>query len=101
MENRSLEFVARACQGQLLAGTPEALVRGVCTDSRRIAAGELFFAIIGEKFDAHDYLAEAARKGAAAVVVARGRTGQASGLPPSVGIVAVEDTRAALGRLAT
>ncbi len=100
MESRSLEYVVHACQGELLAGAPAALVSGVSTDSRQTAAGDLFFAIVGEKFDAHDYLAEAARKGAAAVVVARAKAERTGGLPPSVGIVAVADTRAALGRLA-
>ena len=30
---------------------------GVSTDSRNVAAGELFFALRGEKFDGHDFLA--------------------------------------------
>ena len=58
MEARSLEFVAAACEGELLFGSPDALVRRVCTDSRQIAAGDLFIALAGEKFDAHSFLAE-------------------------------------------
>lgn len=68
----------------------------VCTDSRRAQAGDLFFALAGERFDGHDYLAEVAAK-AAAVVVERGRA------PADLGrcaVIAVEDTRRALGRLA-
>ncbi|PYJ00931.1 MAG: hypothetical protein DME25_19390 [Verrucomicrobia bacterium] len=101
MDDRSLGFVVHACQGQLLAGPPDAVLSRVCTDSRKAAAGDLFFALVGEKFDAHDYLAEVVRKGAAAVVVARAKAGQASSLSASLGVVAVDDTRAALGRLAT
>src|SRR5216117_617736 len=101
MDSRSLEYVVQACQGRLLTGALDARVSGVSTDSRRIAAGDLFFAIVGEKFDAHDYLAEVSRKGAAAVVVAGAKAGRASGLSPSMGVVAVDDPRAALGRLAS
>lgn len=31
-------------------------VSGLCTDSRRLQAGELFLALRGERFDGHDFL---------------------------------------------
>jgi UDP-N-acetylmuramyl tripeptide synthase len=43
---------------------------GVSTDSRSIAAGELFVALRGENFDGHDYVAAAKARGAVAAVVA-------------------------------
>ena len=46
------------------------LVKGVSTDTRRIGAGELFVALVGESFDAHNYLDQAAERGACAAVVA-------------------------------
>jgi len=100
MEVLSLKFVADACQGELLAGSPESVVNRVCTDSRQVQAGDLFFALSGEKFDAHDYLVDVAREGAAALVIARDKAGLATGLFRSVAVVAVDNTRAALGRLA-
>ena len=100
MEPRSLKFIAAACGGELLAGSPEAEVSRVCTDSRQAQAGDFFVALAGEKFDAHDYLPEVARKGAAALLIARAKVGQASSLSRSVGIIAVDDTRIALGQLA-
>jgi UDP-N-acetylmuramoyl-tripeptide--D-alanyl-D-alanine ligase len=100
MDARPLQFIADACSGELLNGPADALVRRVCIDSRRVQAGDLFVAIKGERFDAHDYLGDVARKGAAALVVARTRAGQASSLSRSLGIIAVDDTRVALGKLA-
>jgi len=45
---------------------------GFSIDSRTIAAGELFFAVRGERFDGHDFVQAALVKGAAAAVVRRG-----------------------------
>ena len=42
---------------------------GVSTDSRKINRGNLFVALSGENFDAHDFLHAVAAAGAAAVVV--------------------------------
>ena len=69
MESRSLTFIAATCAGNQLFGSPETLVRRVCTDSRQTQAGDLFFALRGGRFDGHDFLREAAEKGAGAVVV--------------------------------
>ncbi len=45
-------------------------VTGLTYDSRRLKAGEIFFAIAGEKFDGHEFIPQALRSGAAGVVVA-------------------------------
>ncbi|MGH7537220.1 MAG: UDP-N-acetylmuramoyl-tripeptide--D-alanyl-D-alanine ligase [Gemmatimonadales bacterium] len=68
---------------------------GVSTDTRQIAPGELFVALRGDRFDAHDFLGEAKQRGAAAAVV-RQRTVPVPGLP----VFAVDDPLAALGLLA-
>ncbi len=70
-------------------------VCGVVTDSRAIQPGNLFVALRGERFDAHDFAAQAADAGAAAVMVERGTS-----LPEHVSAVEVEDTLIALGDLA-
>lgn len=100
MEPRSLRFVADACGGEMIGDLPDAMISRVCTDSRQVVTGDLFFALTGEKFDAHDYLVEVARKGAAALVVARSRRESAAKLASAVSLIIVEDTRAALGKLA-
>ena len=68
---------------------------GIVTDTRHLAGGELFVALSGERFDGHDFLAQARMGGAAAAVVRRG-TPPVRDLP----LCAVDDTRLALGRLA-
>ena len=47
----------------------DAEVLGYSIDSRTIAAGELFFAVRGERFDGHDYVEAALANGAVAAVV--------------------------------
>jgi UDP-N-acetylmuramoyl-tripeptide--D-alanyl-D-alanine ligase len=49
----------------------EAEAVGYSIDSRTIAAGELFFAVRGERMDGHDYVEAALRNGAVAAVVSR------------------------------
>lgn len=66
---------------------------GVSTDTRSLPAGALFIALRGPRFDAHDYVAEAAARGAVALLVERAVD---SPLPQLI----VRDTRLALGRLA-
>ena len=97
MEPRTLHYVARACLGTLSQGSPKRLVQRVCTDSRQIEPEDLFFALSGPRFDAHAFLDEAARKQAAAVVVAEGK---AEPLRLPCAILRVDDPRRALGRLA-
>jgi UDP-N-acetylmuramoyl-tripeptide--D-alanyl-D-alanine ligase len=69
---------------------------GVVTDTRAIAPGCLFVALKGERFDAHDFLAQAAEAGTAAAVVSR----VPDGAPAGIAYWVVDDTRAALGLLA-
>jgi len=68
---------------------------GVTTDTRHLEPGTLFVALKGDRFDAHDFLADAKGKGAAAAVVRRG-TPRVDGLP----VFEVADTLVALGLLA-
>jgi UDP-N-acetylmuramoyl-tripeptide--D-alanyl-D-alanine ligase len=68
---------------------------GVSTDTRSLRPGELFVALAGERFDAHDYLAVARDRGAAAAVVRRG-TAPLEGLE----LLEVPDTLRAYGDLA-
>jgi UDP-N-acetylmuramoyl-tripeptide--D-alanyl-D-alanine ligase len=92
-----LKFVAEACAAELKRGSGEMSIQGICTDSRQARAGDLFFAIPGERFDGHDFLNEVAAKGVAAVVVAREK------IPtplPECAVLVVDDARGALGRLA-
>ena len=62
--------LARAVEGRLLrAGNAE--IRGAAVDSRKVERGNVFFALPGERTDGHRFLLDAARNGAAALVVSR------------------------------
>ena len=83
----------------MVSGGPETLVKNVCTDSRTAKADDVFFAIKGEKFDGHEFVAEVAAKGVAAVVVEKSRVQSLkSKVPSGVGILAVDDVRIAFGK---
>ncbi len=72
-------------------------VTGVSTDSRSTQSGDCFFAITGDNFDGHDFLAEAFAKGASCAVVSKN-------IPPDKFpgkiLLKVPDTIEALGNLA-
>jgi UDP-N-acetylmuramoyl-tripeptide--D-alanyl-D-alanine ligase len=90
-----------AATGGRWHGSPPAAVEGVSTDTRTLAPGCLFVALRGERFDAHDYVADAAARGASAAVVAEAwaaEPGRADGAP--VPLLAVPDTLAAFGAVA-
>ncbi|WP_434382440.1 UDP-N-acetylmuramoyl-tripeptide--D-alanyl-D-alanine ligase [Melittangium boletus] len=90
------EQVVRAT-GALRRGAPAAEFQAVCTDTRALAPGCLFVALQGERFDAHDFLAQAAQAGAGGAVVKRGRA--LPPLPEGFTLYEVEDTLQALGAL--
>ncbi|MET3789928.1 UDP-N-acetylmuramoyl-L-alanyl-D-glutamate--2,6-diaminopimelate ligase [Aquamicrobium terrae] len=67
-------------------------IAGLSSDSRTVQPGMLFFALAGTKADGADYVADAAARGALAVVAAIGRTNGAVSVP----VIEVEDPRRAL-----
>jgi UDP-N-acetylmuramoyl-tripeptide--D-alanyl-D-alanine ligase len=91
-----LAEAARATGGSFLG--EDASFAGVSTDSRTLRAGELFIALRGMNFDAHDFIDAARAHGAVAALVASDAAIalEETGFPRIV----VEDTREALGRLA-
>lgn len=89
----TLSEAARLAGGNL-SGTDAEVLR-VVTDSRSVKAGDLFVALKGERFDAHDYVEQALKQGAVGAVVAADFA-----LETEAGLIAVEDTRLALGQLA-
>ncbi|MBP6774354.1 MAG: UDP-N-acetylmuramoyl-tripeptide--D-alanyl-D-alanine ligase [Gemmatimonadaceae bacterium] len=70
---------------------------GISTDTRAIVTGDLFVALRGDRYDAHDFLSEARDRGAAALVVSDATKAVGLGLP----VYVVPDTLVALGQLAT
>ncbi len=94
-----LQQAADWMDGARLVGDPATAITRVHTDSRSLQAGDLFVALKGERFDANEFLAQAQAAGAAAALCHAPFAAQlqALGMP---GIV-VEDSKRALGQLAT
>ena len=90
--------LARAAGGKLLRGDPVRGVGPISTDTRTLKAGEVFWALQGLRFDAHDLLTKELAAKASGWVMALGR------LPPSTAapehVVVVPDTLKALQALA-
>ncbi len=90
MRGYDLGETARQLGGR--ASDPALRYARVSTDTRRLQAGDLYVALRGERFDGHDFIAEAERAGAAAALVSRP---VATSLPT----LEVDDTLVGLGRL--
>jgi len=75
-------------------GNSEIEILRVHTDTRSLQAGDLFVALKGERFDAHDYLLQAKAQGAVAAVAHHGLA--QAGLPG----IEVDNSKLALGHLA-
>jgi UDP-N-acetylmuramoyl-tripeptide--D-alanyl-D-alanine ligase len=69
----------------------------VWTDTRSIESGDLFVALVGERFDAHEFLKDAVANGAGGVVVSRVDATRGLGVP----VYEVHDSLVALGALGT
>ncbi len=93
----TLEQVARWSAAEVVAGADSAMATGYSIDSRTLQSGDLFFAIRGERFDGHDFVASALERGACAAVIARDRI---AGLSGAAALLTTDDPLAALQRLA-
>ncbi len=98
MNTLSGREVLEAVGGLLTWGGRKVDFKRVCTDSRKALPGDVFFALVGERFDGHKFIPAALANGAAGVVYQHGRYA-----PEPVGdawAIEVPDTLAALGDLA-
>jgi len=92
----TLKQVVEATGGELRGGYGTREISGVSTDSRTLQPAELFVALPGERFDGHDFVAEAFACGAAAAVVERELPELSADQP----LVIVEDALRSYGQLA-
>ena len=93
--------VAAVTAGRLASGPPDWRVERISIDSRTVAAGDLFIAIRGDRFDGHEFVGAALAAGAAGAVVTRLPPGleRGTGRPDAL-IVEVSDTTRALQDIA-
>ncbi|MFT4835353.1 MAG: UDP-N-acetylmuramoyl-tripeptide--D-alanyl-D-alanine ligase [Psychromonas sp.] len=91
----TLAEIAKATAGQVInCEHPKTVFNNISTDTRKIQSGDLFIALRGERFDAHQFLDKAVQLGADALLIDQ-KT--AIDLP----CILVKDTRIALGLLAS
>jgi UDP-N-acetylmuramoyl-tripeptide--D-alanyl-D-alanine ligase len=88
--------VAAAMNGRLVAGDEDRYVTGFSIDSRTLASGDLFFAIVAQR-DGHDFVTAASKRRAAGVVVSKPVSLEGDS---EAFVVEVRDTTAALQDLA-
>src|SRR5665213_892919 len=72
------------------------IAQGYSIDSRTLAAGELFFAVRGDRFDGHDFVAAAIERGAIAAVVSRARVASLPDAALAAPLLIAEDPLIAL-----
>lgn len=89
----ALTEIASVVEGVLDPDLERDVVTGVTINSRSVQPGDLFVAFQGGTLDGHDFVAEAWRRGAAAVMVSRK-------VDPAGPVIRVADTGVALTRLA-
>ncbi len=97
MKRVSVEQIVQATRGQFLSGDREASACSVATDTRKTMQEAIFFALLGENFDAHGYIDKAAAQGATVIVCQHVPEGMELG---DAAVVQVEDTLVALQQLA-
>jgi len=92
--NATLEAPASVAQAGAL------VAQGYSIDSRTIAPGALFFAVRGERFDGHDFVAAAVERGAMAAVVSQARVASLPDAALAVPLLIADDPLIALQALA-
>lgn len=91
----TIQNIVAATGGSLICGDLETKITAICTDTRKIIPGALFIPLVGENFDAHDFIDTALDGGCAAALSAKPCQHSEKA------IIAVTDTKKALGDLAT
>lgn len=96
----NLKRISEYLEEKQLFGKGEREVAGYSIDSRTIKAGQLFFALPGEKVDGHRFVGEALAKGACGAVVTRLPQGLEADWEQA-GLIVVPDVLKAMQQLAT
>ncbi len=99
MDNIKLQDIVKAIGGKLLIEGKQRDFSRVVIDSRKVNKGDIFFAIKGENFDAHNFVDNVLENGAGLVIVHKEE--EYKSFSEDSSIVLVEDTKKALLDLAS
>lgn len=91
----TLKQLAQACGGTVADCDENLIVTDIVTDSRKLSKGALFVALRGERFDGHNFAAQALASGAVCCVTDKGFAA-----PEGLARIEVDDTYAALRAMA-
>src|SRR5205814_7354306 len=97
MNPTPIEKIAEFAGSAAFAGDGKIFVDKISTDSRTLKRGELFVALRGENFDAHNFVESAAKGGAAGAIVRSNWIGK---IPANFALIRTEDTLLAYQNLA-
>jgi UDP-N-acetylmuramoyl-tripeptide--D-alanyl-D-alanine ligase len=96
MDSLSLHRIAEFAGAKIERGNGDLVIERISTDSRTIKSGELFVALRGENFDAHDFLNQVVERGAAGAIISQDVSKSAT----QFAVLRVPDTLAAYQNLA-
>lgn len=71
MAEFTIEEICTATRGSVQGEAAGVRFQGICTDTRMVQPGDLFIALIGERFDGHEFVKQSLAKGAAGVVISK------------------------------
>ncbi|MEW6042000.1 MAG: UDP-N-acetylmuramoyl-tripeptide--D-alanyl-D-alanine ligase, partial [Elusimicrobiota bacterium] len=96
-----LKEIIKATGGKFIFGDPNQPVTGISTDTRSLKKGEVFIALKGKRFDAHNFIAKSVELGTSAVISEKIPDGIDRFFPNMPAIIVVKDTLFALGEIAS
>ena len=98
-DTKQLKLLLAGVDHNIAGDIKQTEITGLCTDSRKVRAGNLFAALKGLSVDGHNYLNQAVAAGCSALLVNKGWQGYLADAKiwPQVAIVEVADTKTALG----
>lgn len=89
----NIQEIKKITKALSVSGNISRVVKGVSIDSRTIKKGYVFIAVRGERFDGHNFIHQAIRRGAVAVIVSRKIV-----CSKDVSVISVKNTTRALGQ---
>src|SRR5262245_56386997 len=102
MKPWEIEEIRRSVKGKWLTRSVRRFNGKIATDSRKVAENELFFAIVGQNHDAHNFVPDVIARKPAVIIVHKDQPAAiiTAAQANDVAIIQVDDTIAALNRLA-
>ncbi|OGS18750.1 MAG: hypothetical protein A3J83_06995 [Elusimicrobia bacterium RIFOXYA2_FULL_40_6] len=100
MEKITIKELISSTKGKFVFGNPDYNITNVSTDTRCVHPGDIFFALKGKNFDAHDFIGKAIEKGSSCLVLSKMDEEISRYFPNVPAVILVEDTLKALGDFA-